>query len=83
MYSRFLGAFLVAGAVLTAAGCVTMESLREARMNGSSGHVGCPPAEVQISDERNNNWTATCRGRVFYCTAVPELACKEAARPQG
>jgi hypothetical protein len=60
-----------------------MADLREARRNASSGHMGCPPAEVVLSDERGNNWTASCRGRVFYCTAVPELACKEAIRREG
>ena len=82
MPARKLGLVLAASAVLTA-GCVSMESLREARQNASSGHVGCPPREIALSDEKGNNWTATCRGRVFYCTAVPTASCKEAARPQG
>jgi hypothetical protein len=80
MHTRFLGAFLVPLAAVVS-GCVTMESLGEARRNASSGHMGCPPAEVALSDERGNNWTASCRGRVFYCTAVPELACKESIKP--
>ena len=83
MRSLIAGAAVLSAAALTTGCAGMMAELREARRNASSGHVGCPPGEVSISDERDNNWTATCRGRVFYCTAVPELACKEAARPQG
>lgn len=73
---------LIAAAVLTT-GCASVESLAGARKNASSGQVGCAPAEVTLSDEKANTWTASCRGRVFYCTAMPTASCKEAARPQG
>lgn len=40
--------------------------------NQSSGRVGCPASEVRISNDHsglnNHTWTATCRGRRFYCT---------------
>lgn len=46
--------------------CTTLADL-------SSGQVGCPPADVQITDERialsSRTWTAECEGRRFNCTA--------------
>lgn len=45
----------------------------------TSGRVGCPTSAVRISEQRqgfnNRTWTATCRGRRFYCT--------ETQRPNG
>lgn len=38
----------------------------------SSGSVGCPPNEIGISDQSErfvgSTWTATCRGKRFYCS---------------
>lgn len=53
-------------AVLTATSC-----LSAARR--SSGAIGCPASEITISDESvgligDNTWTATCRGRTYYCS---------------
>lgn len=53
-------------------------SLTENRKNASSGWVGCPPNEVSIYDEKANTWTAKCKDKVFYCSAVGGLNCKEA-----
>lgn len=37
----------------------------------TSGYVGCPANEIQTSDQVTNfssvTWTATCRGKKFYC----------------
>ena len=38
----------------------------------TSGEIGCPTTELQIRDGdmgwTTNTWTATCRGKTFYCT---------------
>jgi hypothetical protein len=40
----------------------------------SSGQVGCPPDDITISDKSpgfgTSSWTATCNGRVYFCSAV-------------
>jgi hypothetical protein len=40
----------------------------------SSGQIGCPANEIEISDKSvsvgTTTWTATCRGRVFYCSSA-------------
>jgi hypothetical protein len=49
----------------------------------SSGHVGCPPTEIEIADLRQSgwetvgepsiireSWTARCRGARFFCTGA-------------
>lgn len=42
------------------------------RQQASSGLIGCPPSEVVLSDLKSGwssvTWTATCRGKTFYCT---------------
>jgi hypothetical protein len=41
--------------------------------HNSSGHLGCPPGEIMIRDFRRDmgfSWTASCRGRVYYCSFV-------------
>jgi hypothetical protein len=52
----------------TATACVTTLTYQRY----SSGSVGCPPAEVEISDQQesmtSSSWTATCRGQRFYCS---------------
>jgi hypothetical protein len=64
--ARILPTFLLLACV---AGCATAryETL-------SSGYVGCRPDEIVISDLQNEfwalSWTATCRGRIFYCSAT-------------
>ena len=40
----------------------------------SSGFVGCPPNEIEITNDEpgwnQRSWTASCRGRTFTCSAV-------------
>lgn len=53
---------------LVASGCAS----HGPRAAYSAGEIGCPPSEIVISDGdvgwTTNTWTASCRGRVFYCT---------------
>lgn len=38
----------------------------------SSGIIGCPAEEIQVSNKQTQfetvTWTAQCRGKTFYCT---------------
>lgn len=38
----------------------------------TSGEIGCPTSEIQISEGdmgwTTNTWAAQCRGQTFYCT---------------
>jgi hypothetical protein len=38
----------------------------------TSGEIGCPVPEVEISEGNmgwtTNTWVAKCRGKTFYCT---------------
>ena len=50
-----------------ACGCATLADV-------SSGHVGCPPSQIRISNDSysygSRTWTATCHGRQYACSAV-------------
>lgn len=50
-------------------GCVNREAL-------TSGVIGCPLNEVSVTDVKTQmvtgTWTASCRGKTFYCTATGE-----------
>lgn len=41
----------------------------------STGAIGCPEEEIQISNKKtkfsSTTWTATCRGEKFYCSEKP------------
>lgn len=42
----------------------------------TSAQIGCPENEIQISEDSKStfsgrNWIATCRGKIFYCGAMP------------
>ena len=74
---RSLPALLLAA---TLAGCAGMPNADQVRQEASSGLIGCPPEEIAISDHQRLTWTATCRGRVFYCTAGDGTSCKEQIR---
>ncbi|MBN1609988.1 MAG: hypothetical protein JW940_25400 [Polyangiaceae bacterium] len=58
-----------AGAVLAvvATGCANLAA-------ATSGRIGCPASEIEISDDQDHagsrTWTANCRGRVYYCSAT-------------
>jgi hypothetical protein len=40
-----------------------------ARRDASSGHVGCAPADITISNEGGQTWDATCNGTLWHCSA--------------
>ncbi|APR83936.1 Hypothetical protein A7982_09285 [Minicystis rosea] len=44
----------------------------------TSGKIGCPPEEVEIVKDNvgftTRTWTATCRGRTFYCSSRTDTA---------
>jgi len=50
------------------AGCASQGT----RAAMTSGEIGCPVSELQISDGdmgwTTNTWTATCRDKTFFCT---------------
>jgi hypothetical protein len=54
----------------------------------SSGQIGCPPNEIQITDNRGigefpKSWTAQCKGKIYYCSlAAPDTkaSCIEAKK---
>lgn len=65
--------------VALAVGCTSIAEM-------SSGHVGCPPEEVVISNKKDkwgsSTWTAQCRGVDWYCTSLaageggaPSISC--------
>jgi hypothetical protein len=56
-------------------GCGSFPTISEIRRDASSGYVGCAPRDVDISDNESVTWTATCRGKQFYCSATAALAC--------
>ena len=60
-------------------GCSVM-SITEERQVVSSGHIGCSPKEIAISDNQSYTWTASCKGKVFYCTVAPSASCQEQAK---
>jgi len=58
--------------------CGSFPTIEQERQTASSGFVGCAPDEIAISAQARYTWTATCRGRVHYCTVSPALACSAA-----
>ena len=51
------------------AGCTSARISR----NLSSGAIGCPSQEIQITNETagiegTHNWTAVCKGQTFICS---------------
>jgi hypothetical protein len=57
--------------------CATFPTIDQIRQDASSGHVGCRPSEVAISENQQYTWVATCKGKAFQCTGAPDMACKE------
>ncbi len=67
------------GAV-AASGCGNLRAI-------SAGQIGCPENQIKISQEKDSwgtsTWTAECRGRRFFCSAVStgkdssQINCKE------
>lgn len=72
---------MVGSILLAATGCagVSLQQL-------SSGHVGCQPEEIRISDGRTDpsgwrGWKATCAGTVYLCSAAGhDVACHAEAQ---
>jgi hypothetical protein len=72
---------LVAGSMLLAVGCGDLQ-------NVTSGHIGCAPSDITISDESSGwtsaSWVATCNGKRYFCSGAgggryggPDISCKE------
>jgi hypothetical protein len=69
---------VVASVFLVIPGCAAV-SLAQI----SSGHVGCQPEQILISEERSDGmwigwkgWKATCHGKVYVCSAAGhDVAC--------
>jgi hypothetical protein len=61
---------VIAIAVIITTGCTSARVSRSL----SSGAIGCPPAEIQITNETAtrsvHNFTASCRGKSYQCTYV-------------
>jgi uncharacterized protein YceK len=65
--------------VIVLSGCASFtETIVAERKTVSTGFIGCPAHEIEISDGTDHTWTAVCKGRVFYCTVAPSASCKEA-----
>jgi hypothetical protein len=70
----------VAAALLVSlTGCFGAEALQQV----SSGYVGCPTDEVEISNDQpgfnQRSWDATCHGHLYHCAGVARsgLSCTE------
>lgn len=68
---------LIVGAALLA-GCQTIGELRA---DASSGQIGCPPEQISTADHKQLTWTASCKGKTFYCHTGDGTSCKEALVP--
>lgn len=71
----------VLGIVVSISGCVSgtapakLPAIETDLQMYSAGHTGCLPGENEISNSSVNvsgvgTWNATCKGRVFLCSAV-------------
>jgi hypothetical protein len=64
-------------------GCFGAEALQQV----SSGYVGCPADEVEITNDtagfNQRSWDASCRGRTYHCSGVAKagLSCVEDRGP--
>jgi hypothetical protein len=65
----------------TVPSCVSMSTpaklpaIKDELQLASAGHTGCLPGENEISNSNVNasgtgTWNATCKGRVYLCSAV-------------
>jgi hypothetical protein len=43
----------------------------------SAGSIGCPPGEIVVADVKDGSWSATCRGRKFWCSPGEPATCTE------
>lgn len=67
---------IAASIVVVLAACAPTQTLMQGRQNFSSGQIGCAPEEIGIQATGTATWTATCRGKVFYCVGDPNPSCK-------
>jgi hypothetical protein len=71
--------------VLVIAGCASMANspivVKQLKMV-SAGHTGCLPDENEISNvnsspDGSGTWNATCKGKVYLCSAVASVGNSE------
>ena len=63
---------------LSLAGCGSFPTIGQERQTAASGFVGCAPADIAVSAHERYTWTATCKGKTYFCTVAPALACSAA-----
>lgn len=76
--TRFLCASTALAFVIAAvSGCAANSPLVQDRLKMvSAGHTGCMPEENVISNvasslDGTGTWNATCKGKVYLCSAAP------------
>lgn len=47
-------------------GCVSTAAYQRA----TSGKIGCAPDDIEITENTRDAWTATCKGRKFFCSVT-------------
>lgn len=73
---------LSALALLALASCGPLSSLQLA----SSGHIGCPPEEIVISNDHLSfgarAWQGSCRARTYQCSSMGNtMSCVQLLAP--
>jgi hypothetical protein len=62
-------------------GCVLLSLLLGGCLSpvqqASAGSIGCPPGEIVVADVKDGSWSATCRGRKFWCSPGEPASCTE------
>jgi hypothetical protein len=77
-------AILLAAVLAGLGGCVTANSpmVQEHLKMVSAGHTGCMPEENVLSNvvanlDGSGTWNATCKGKVYLCSAVGSVGNSE------
>jgi hypothetical protein len=82
---KYLCRTLVSGVVLVIAGCAFIANspmvVKKLKIV-SAGHTGCLPDENEISNvnsspDGSGTWNATCKGKVYLCSAVASVGNSE------
>lgn len=72
--------------LLIAAELITPGCARELARS-SSGAIGCPPTEIEVTDVSvgwsEMSWTARCGARTYYCAGEDSPRCALPAAPVG
>jgi len=63
---------------LSLTGCGSLPTIDQERQTAASGFVGCAPAAIAVSAHQRYTWTASCKGKTYFCTVSPALACSAA-----